>query len=72
MSIKCQTKVFWSQFAKKRGNMNTDFYYKCMTAYKNLVNNKAEDISISFGEFCQIEAIKQGLEKLNITIWRRH
>lgn len=52
--------------------MNTDFYYKCMSGYKSLVKNKTEDISISFGEFCQIEAIKQGLEKLNITIWRSH
>ncbi|WP_180384838.1 hypothetical protein [Leuconostoc gasicomitatum] len=52
--------------------MNTDFYYKCMDAYKSLMKNKTEDISISFGEFCQIEAIKQGLEKLNITIWRSH
>jgi len=32
------------------------------------MKNKTEDISINFGEFCQIEAIKQGLEKLNITI----
>ena len=50
--------------------MNTDFYDKCMTAYKGLMENKTEDISISFGEFCQIEAIKQGLEKLSVTIWR--
>ena len=43
-----------------------------MDAYKSLMKNKTEDISISFGEFCQIEAIKQGLEKLNIAIWRSH
>ena len=48
--------------------MNKDFYYKCMTAYKDLMKNKTDDISISFGEFCQIEAIKQGLEKLSVTI----
>ena len=43
--------------------MNTDFYDKCMTAYTDLMNSKTDDISISFGEFCQIEAIKKGLEK---------
>ena len=52
--------------------MDTDFYDKCMSSYEVLMDNKTEDISISFGEFCQIEAIKQGFEKLNITIWRSH
>ncbi|AIS74059.1 hypothetical protein [Leuconostoc phage LLC-1] len=52
--------------------MDTDFYDKCMSSYEDLMDNKTEDISISFGEFCQIEAIKQGLEKLSVTIWRSH
>lgn len=43
-----------------------------MSSYEDLMDNKTEDISISFGEFCQIEAIKQGLEKLSVTIWRSH
>ena len=52
--------------------MDKGFYDKCMSSYKDLMNNKTEDISISFVEFCQIEAIKQGLEKLSVTIWRSH
>lgn len=52
--------------------MDTDFYDKCMSSYKDLMDNKSEDISISFGEFCQVEAVKQGLQKLSVTMWRSH
>lgn len=52
--------------------MDTDFYDKCMSSYKDLMDNKSKDISISFGEFCQVEAIKQGLQKLSVTMWRSH